>query len=80
MAERMTLDQFVERSGASIEAFAAATRRSQAEGEEGFVGPEYEARTEADWWREVSAYHEYVEACDRIAGSERRSLIERRKI
>lgn len=77
--ERITLDEFVARTKASIEAFAAATRRYQAEGEDGFVGERFENRTEADWWREVAAYHEYIEVQER-AMQDRRSAVERRKL
>lgn len=63
----MTLDEFVKRSAISVAAFAAATRAHQAEGTEGFVGAHYENRTEADWWREVAAYHEFIEVQEALA-------------
>jgi hypothetical protein len=75
--ERMTLDEFLKRAPASLEAFAASTRRNIEEGEEGFTGPNAEMRTELNWWQEVAAYHEYVEATDRLM-QDRRSNVERR--
>jgi hypothetical protein len=74
-----TLEEFVQRSAAEIEAFAAAIRASQAEGVEGFVGKRFELRSEADWWREVAAYYEYIEFQDSIAKDRRSDLIERRR-
>lgn len=61
MDNLLTLDQFMERAVADLHAFAAATRSYQAEGSEGFVGPQFEHRTREDWWREVAAYFDYVE-------------------
>lgn len=76
---RLTLDQFVERAPAAIEAFAAATRAAQAEGDEGFIGPQFEQRTEPDWWREVAAYFEFTEVQEMIAADRRNDPIERRR-
>jgi len=63
----MTLDEFVQRAPAAIEAFAAATRAAVAEGAEGFIGPQFEDRTESDWWAEVAAYHGFVELQEVLA-------------
>ena len=77
--ERITIDEFVQRTSAALEAWAAATRSAQAEGVEGFVGDRFERRTETDWWREVAAYHEYVELQERVS-QDRRSNVERRGV
>ena len=52
----MTLDEFVVRSSTAILAFKAATE-AQAKVDPTF----YLERDENDWWREVAAYHEYVD-------------------
>lgn len=77
--ERKTLDEFLVGASASLEAFAASTRAAQAEGVEGFVGERFERRSECGWWREIAAYHEYVELQERLA-QDRRSNIERRGV
>lgn len=73
----MTLDQFLEQAPLSLQAWAAATRAHVAEGTEGFVGEQFENRSESDWWREVAAYHEYLELEARLA-QDRRATVERR--
>lgn len=64
--EKMTLDQFLQRTDADVQAFAAATRAARAEGVDGF---DIRTRTREDWWREVAAYFEYSELADIIAES-----------
>ena len=67
MDAELTLEQFLDRAAADVAAFAAATRAYQAEGSEGFVGPQYERRSREDWWREVAAYFEYVELSEQLS-------------
>lgn len=73
----MTLDEFVQRAPAAVEAFAAMTRAAVAEGQEGFVGPRFEDRTEVDWWAEVAAYYAFTELSEIIAQGG--PIVERRK-
>lgn len=58
--ERMTIEQFLDRSEADVQAFVLSTQQAQAEGTEGFVG-RFTYKTRADWWREVAAYYEVAE-------------------
>jgi hypothetical protein len=57
----MTIEEFSAHIKANLSAFVTATRRMQEQGEDGFVGPKFENRTEADWRAEWSAYNQYTE-------------------
>lgn len=52
----MTLDDFLQRADADVQAYAAAMRTAQAEGVEG-LDPAVKSRE--DWWREVAVYYDH---------------------
>lgn len=69
----MTLEEFISQAVHDVEIFAAAYRRAMEEGDEGFKPN----RSAVDWWREVAAYHEYVEVDEELS-RDRRQTPERR--
>lgn len=65
MEDRMTLDQFLVRAEADVQAFGAAVRTAQAEEADGFTG-RFLHRTREEWWREVAVYYDYSEFMNTI--------------